>query len=122
MFKKLLNQKKQIKAGVLTVIGFILSPLSWWNDFFINIPIAYLFAWLLAKINSNIFLPTLITVYWLTNIIGLLLMHYGIEKIIEKEKRLTKNAIVKHLAFSLIYTLAILVAIQVGWLKFPGIN
>ena len=32
---------RKIKGGVVAMIGFLLSPLSWWNDAFVNIPIAY---------------------------------------------------------------------------------
>jgi len=30
--------------GTLGVAGFILSPLSWWNDVIVNFPLAYGFA------------------------------------------------------------------------------
>ena len=32
-------------GGFLVVAGFLLSPLSWWNDLVINIPLALGFAW-----------------------------------------------------------------------------
>lgn len=36
--------KLKIKSFFIAVVGFVLSPLSWWNDLFVNIPLAYLFA------------------------------------------------------------------------------
>jgi hypothetical protein len=32
---------KKLRGGFLLVIGFLLSPLSFWNDLFFNLPIAY---------------------------------------------------------------------------------
>jgi hypothetical protein len=34
-------KKKKIVGAVVAALGFVLSPLSWWNDLFVNIPIAY---------------------------------------------------------------------------------
>ncbi len=123
MFREFLSRKKQIKAGFYVVIGFMLSPLSWWNDLFVNIPLAYLFAYLLSKINPVLFFPTLITTYWLTNLAGLLLMHVGIKNFINKEaEQLNRKTVLKHLAFTVIYTLIMILAVQIGWLKLPNIN
>ena len=32
--------KRKIYGGFLSVLGFMLSPLSWWNDAFVNLPLA----------------------------------------------------------------------------------
>ena len=66
---------KKIKGGILATIGFILSPLSWWNDLFVNIPIAYVFGFLFGLISKSLFLPFMIIGYWITNILGVILMH-----------------------------------------------
>lgn len=63
---------RYVGAASVFVVGFILSPLTWWNDLLINLPIA----WLMASVfPRSCFEPAVITSYWLTNIIGLLLMH-----------------------------------------------
>jgi len=36
-----MNVPRWLTGGVLTTLGFIRSPLSWWNDLFVNLPIAY---------------------------------------------------------------------------------
>ncbi len=36
--------KSHFYVGIVAVIGYLLSPLSWWNDLFVNVPLAYLFA------------------------------------------------------------------------------
>jgi len=59
---------------VIFIIGFILSPISWWNDIFINIPISYAVA---SSIHYFVKLPFIwltLACYWLSNILGLLMM------------------------------------------------
>ena len=40
--------KRKLTGGILGVLGFMLSPLSWWNDAVVNLPLALLFAWLVG--------------------------------------------------------------------------
>jgi hypothetical protein len=61
--KKLFTTNKikvRVKSFLVAIIGFILSPLSWWNDLFVNIPLAYLFAIPFGWISKQYFLPSLI--------------------------------------------------------------
>lgn len=110
----------KIKGGVLITIGFILSPLSWWNDLFINLPIAYFFGYLVANIKPSLFLPTIIFTYWLTNIIGIILMHHGFKNIFNKQNlKNNKKEYIKNILFSLAYTVLIVVLIKFNWLKLP---
>jgi len=37
---------RKFRGGILLVLGFMLSPFSWWNDLFFNLPIAYGFGYL----------------------------------------------------------------------------
>ena len=37
--------KRKVCGGTLAFIGYMLSPLSWWNDLFVNWPLALAFAW-----------------------------------------------------------------------------
>ena len=81
-------KKHLVQGSVLGVIGFILSPLSWWNDAFVNLPLALAFAWLLSLFYRPAFEPGLIIAYWLTNVLGFVLMHHGTRKMISgKVKR-----------------------------------
>ena len=71
--------KRRIIAGsLLGVFGFILSPLSWWNDAFVNLPLAYLCAWLVSLIFEPAFAMAFIISYLVTNVLGFVLMHKGI--------------------------------------------
>jgi len=60
-------QRRKIKGSILTIIGYVLSPLSWWNDI--------------------LFLPAMVVGYWITNIAGLVLMRYGVVNLVSKEKK-----------------------------------
>jgi hypothetical protein len=103
-------------GGAMTIVGYLLSPLSWWNDLLVNIPIAYLFACLVRLIISGYFLPSMIVGYWMTNVAGFVMMHAGIKMVATKE---VKIEFLKDFLISLLYTLFMLVLYYVGWLKFP---
>jgi len=113
-------QRRKIKGSILAIIGYVLSPLSWWNDIFVNIPLAYVFALPFGFISRNLFLPAMVLGYWITNIIGLVLMRYGVVNLVSKEKKkYTRKELVKDLAVSLIYTIVIIILVSLGLLKFP---
>lgn len=63
--------------GFLIFLGFWLSPLSPWNDLFTNVPIAYATGLGLSFISDALFLPGVVFGYWLSNVVGFVLMHYG---------------------------------------------
>ncbi|MBU4309964.1 hypothetical protein KKD34_00095 [bacterium] len=110
----------KVKRGILAIIGYILSPLSWWNDFIVNIPLAYVFAFPFGLLSKKLFLPMMILGYWITNIVGFMLIQHGVEDLIAKEKsKYTKRALKKDILISIIYTIVIIIFVKMGWLKFP---
>ena len=112
--------KRKVRGGILGTIGFILSPLSWWNDAIVNLPIAYAFGFLFGLISQELFTPFLIIGYWISNIVGMILLHQGFIDVASKEKhRYTKKQLLKDLVVSLIYTLLIVLLIYFDILKFP---
>lgn len=112
--------KRKIKGGILATIGYILSPLSWWNDLFINLPLAYVFASLFGFFSKDLFLPAMIVGYCITNVAGFILMHHGVQDIVTKEtKKYTRKELVKDIIISLIYTAIIVILVLMGWLRFP---
>lgn len=107
-------------GSVLAGIGFFLSPLSWWNDLVINIPLAYLMASLVGIIFPGYFAMFMIIGYWLTNVLGLVLMHRGGQLALGKEKPIySLHSIITDLFISLIYSLIIGVLVVSGILKLP---
>jgi len=119
--------KPKIKGGILATVGYILSPLSWWNDLVINIPLAYAFAFPFGLISRSLFLPMMIFGYWITNVVGFMLMHYGVTDLVKKkenqntkEKRnYNRKDLMKDIAFSILYTLVVVIFVKLGWVKFP---
>jgi len=112
--------KKKIKGGILATIGYLLSPVSWWNDLFINIPLAYGFGFMFRLISKKLFLPFMVLGYWITNILGFILMHHGFIDLFSKEKKkYTRKELIKDLIVSIIYTIIVIILIKIGWIRFP---
>jgi hypothetical protein len=117
--------KRKLSGGVLGVIGFMLSPLSWWNDAVVNLPLAWLFASAIALIyrpaadpGSKVFDALVILGYWLTNILGFVLMHKGAQQVLSKEeKKYSRRELLKDVAVSLAYTALIVILLKSGILK-----
>ena len=110
--------KRKITGGVLAVVGFMLSPLSWWNDLFVNVPLALVFAWLVSLCYKPAFTPALIIGYWLTNVAGFILMQKGAENIIrETPKKYSRRDLLRDVGISLGYTALIVVLVKLGILK-----
>ncbi len=107
---------QKTKGVILGVIGYILSPLSWWNDLIINIPLSYGFASLFGLISEKLFFPMMIIGYWGTNVLGLFLMHHGINLATQKKEGINiKNQILMVSG----YTILIVVLVKLGVLKLP---
>ena len=111
--------KRKITGGILAVIGFMLSPLSWWNDLFVNVPLALVFAWLVSLVYKPAFEVSLIVGYWLTNVIGLVLLHKGAEKMLKDQDApgSARRRLIKDLVVSLLYTALIVLLLKLGVLK-----
>jgi len=105
---------------VLSVSGYLLSPLSFWNDLFINFPIAYVFGMLFGLFSQKLFLTGLIAGYWLSNIAGFVLLHKGVVCMINPDMKLkfTKSDLIKDGVLSLVYTAVLIILVKTGVLQF----
>ena len=102
----------------MVFIGFMLSPLSWWNDLFVNVPLALVFAWAVSFFYPPAFEISLIVGYWLTNVLGFVLLHKGGGKLFFKENKLySRRALLRDVGISLLYTFLIVVLVKLGILK-----
>jgi len=112
---------KKLRGGFFFVIGYLLSPLSWWNDLFFNLPIAYGFGYLCSLLSENLLVPCAIAGYWLSNVAGILLMQAGVLDVVQKQpqERNVKKEIITGLVSSTIYTLVILALIRFKILDTP---
>jgi hypothetical protein len=114
---------KKIRGGVFLVVGFLLSPMSWWNDLFFNLPIAYGFGYLCSLFSQNLLLPCAIAGYWLSNVLGILLMQAGVMDVVENQPcdRNLKKELLTGLVSSTAYTLVILALIHFKILQTPNL-
>ena len=105
--------KRRVAGGFIGILGFLLSPLSWWNDLFVNIPIAVAFGWLASLVYKPAFNVAVVVGYWLTNVIGLVLMHKGATAVLSgTSRRYSRNDLIKDIFVSLAYTAVIMLLIR----------
>ncbi|MGG6295059.1 hypothetical protein ACQ4M4_11750 [Leptolyngbya sp. AN02str] len=115
---------RRLRGGLLLGVGYMLSPLSWWNDLFFNLPVAYVFGFVVSLIAPDLFLPTAIAGYWFSNLAGILLMQFGfmdVAQVGSNQRNLKKELLIGILSSS-IYTGLILVLMHVGILEAPALN
>lgn len=113
-----MSRKRKITGGLMAVVGFMLSPLSWWNDLFVNVPLAVAFAWVVSLFYRPAFSSCVVLGYWLTNILGFVLMHKGSQKMLsESDRRYSRRDLARDVGVSLLYTVLIVVLIKLGVLK-----
>ena len=82
---------KKIFFASLSFLGWILSPFTWWNDTFINLPLAYLLASIINKFMPRNFPAVFLISYWFTNILGIVLMYVGAQQLTARELLKTKR-------------------------------
>ena len=96
----------------------MLSPLSWWNDMFVNVPLALVFAWLVSFFYRPAFEASVIVGYWLTNVLGFVLMHKGAVKVLsEKDKAYSRRDLLRDVGISLLYTALIVTLLKLKILQ-----
>jgi hypothetical protein len=115
---------KRLRGGGLLILGYFLSPLSWWNDLFFNLPLAYGFGYLISLFSPQLFLPGAIAGYWLSNVAGILMMQLGFVDVVQGEakERNFKKELLTGFVSSTIYTLVILVLVHYHILQTPELT
>jgi hypothetical protein len=100
---------QKIKGGVLLTVGYLLSPLCWWNDLVINLPIAYGFGYVISLWHHEWFFPAAIAGYWLSNLFGIVLMQMGAKDILQStaKKRSFKQEVFSGVLTSTAYTVVV---------------
>jgi hypothetical protein len=110
---------KKIWSSTLIFLGFWLSPLSPWNDLFTNIPLAYGFAFLFSFGIEVLFIPAFVAGYWLSNILGFILMHHGYVHMKDSEYSF-KQHWKSYILATTLYTVTIVIFIQMDILPSIG--
>jgi cation transport ATPase len=118
-FKEILPKK--LKSGLLVAIGYLLSPLCWWNDLIINLPIAYFFGYICSWFSPQLLIPCSFLGYWISNIAGILLMQIGAVNMLQRtpQERNLKKDLLMGIASSTAYSIAILALIQFKIINIP---
>ena len=110
--------KRKVGGGVVAAVGYILSPLSWWNDLWVNVPLALAFAWGVSLVYKPAFFASAVLGYWITNILGFVLLHKGAQQMLTKEgKKYGRRDLARDVGISLLYTALIVLLVKSGVLK-----
>jgi hypothetical protein len=111
----------QLRALLLLALGWLLSPLCWWNDLVINLPLAWLVARALAFWHASWFTPGLVIGYWLSNVAGILLMQSSALEVFRsgEQPRDPRRELLVGLATSTAYSLAVFALVKTGVLHTP---
>ena len=111
---------QQIKSGFVFIIGFLLSPLCWWNDLIFNLPISYGFSKIISYFAADLLIPGAIFADWVSNILGIVLMQFGAVTFFNKpsaEQNLLKNTFLGVFS-STVFTLIIIILWKANLLDF----
>ncbi|MBD2034328.1 hypothetical protein H6F76_04665 [Leptolyngbya sp. FACHB-321] len=112
---------KKLRGGFLFGVGWLLSPLCWWNDLIFNLPIAYGFGLLCQLLVADWLLPGMVVGYWLSNLVGIFLMQAGAVDVFQAEThdRDRKKELLIGVCASTVFTLAIVVLAQFKLVEVP---
>lgn len=97
-------------------MGWLLSPFTFWNDAFVNIPVAYICANLFIRFFSTNFLLTVIFFYWLSNFAGLFMMYISGKSIVQGGRGIIKELISLILTM-ICYSAILLILARAGILR-----
>lgn len=103
-------------GGILAGLGWLLSPLSWWNDLVVNVPLAYLFSFPFSLIDERLYIPAFAFGYWLTNVLGFVLLHKGVTGMVSSKRASLKTDLLVGTA----YTIVVVIVAALGWLPSPA--
>ena len=106
------NSNKNLLNQTVFFIGWLLSPATFWNDAFVNIPLSYFSASLFVRAFPINFLLAVLIFYWLSNILGIFMMYAAGRNIILEDKSAVRELLKLILAIAL-YSL---VVIALGWM------
>jgi len=103
------------------LLGYALSPLCWWNDLVFNLPIACGFGYLCSLISPSFLTPGILAGYWLSNVVGILLMQAGFLDVVQgqAEARDLKKEMLTGVLSSTLYTVLIVLLLHFKVLETP---
>jgi hypothetical protein len=112
---------KRLRGSFWLGLGYLLSPLSWWNDLVFNLPIAYGFAYLISLGHRQWFWAATVVGYWLSNVLGMVLMQWGATDVVFTDRSTNwKRDLLWGLASSTAYTILVAGLVYFGVLSLPS--
>jgi len=110
------REPKKPLYRLIFLIGWLLSPFTFWNDAFVNIPLSYICADIFIRFFPADFLVTVVAFYWLSNALGILIMLASGRYIILGRKQLLREALNLLLTIG-IYTVLVIILHNLGILR-----
>lgn len=112
---------QQIKVLILLAVGWLLSPLCWWNDLVINLPIAYGVGVVVKHWKPEWFTGGLIAGYWLSNVVGIVLMQSSAMEVFQEPGQPAdlRRDLTWGLLTSTAYTALVFLLLKTGWIHTP---
>ena len=107
---------KPFFRNTIFFIGWMLSPATFWNDTFVNIPLSYIAACALSRLIPVNFAALVITMYWLSNALGLYLMYASGAPILKSRGGVLKE-ILGIIGTCAVYSLILIALAKFGILK-----
>jgi len=111
---------KKLTDAIVIGVGYMLSPLSWWNDLFFNLPLAYGFAYVVTWGHPDWFWAATIMGYWLSNVLGIVMMQWGaVDLFFSQGQRNWRRDLLISLGSSTAYTLVVAALVYTHLLQVP---
>lgn len=101
----------RVAGGFVLIAGWLLSPMTWWNDWLINLPFAWFLATLSVQSDNKGFEFLFVFYYWLSNLLGLLMIYFG-WRIFRLKNRITRKELITSFFVSLLYSIMIIILIR----------
>jgi hypothetical protein len=108
--------RRRVFGAVVALLGFILSPLTWWNDAFVNLPLAFGAAYLVGLVRREWYEPAIYIAYLGTNVLGFVLMHLGVRMGVTKSEPFTYKDLAKQFLVALAYTTLVFALMRLGYI------
>ncbi len=114
----------QVRVLGVLAVGWLLSPLCWWNDLVINLPLAYGFARLVHHWRPEWFAAALAVGYWFSNVLGLVLMQTSAVQVFAQpgQPGTLRRELLLGFATSTAFTLLVLLLVHLGWIQTPLVD
>jgi hypothetical protein len=115
------NPLRQGRVLLLLGVGWLLSPLCWWNDLVINLPLAYGVGVLVRHWQPEWFSAGLIAGYWLSNVLGIVLMQTSAMEVFQDPEKPSslRQELLWGLLTSTVYTAVVFALVHFGVIPTP---